>query len=265
MARIAALLLPLLFLAGCDLQALVDRFVPKEYADFSTEFLWLFQKEDYAAIEKSLDPKLAGPELRPRLEQMARAFPKETPKSVHVLGMESSMLKDVTTVDMTVEYEYSGTWVLASLRFVKTDEAKVVTGVNVRQRPESLARTNRFTLEDKSTAQYLVLAATILVPLIVLYALVLAIRTPIPKRKWLWIVFILFGITTLSLNWATGAATMAPISAQLFGAGFAKAGPAAPVVLSVSLPLGAVVFLMRRRRWIARAAQAPAAGGAATP
>jgi hypothetical protein len=256
MVRIPCLVLSLLLVSGCDLQAMFDRFIPKEYADFSTEFLSLFQKEDFAAIEKSLDPKLAGPGLRPRLEQMAGAFPKETPKSVRVLGSESFTRNDVTTVNMTVEYEYSRTWVLATLRFAKTNDTKVVTGANVRQIPESLEYTNRFALQGKSTRHYLMLAATILVPLFVVYALVLAIRTPIPKRKWLWIAFILLGVATFSLNWTTGAGNVVPVSVQLLGASFAKMGPAAPVVLSVSIPLGAIIFLMKRRRWIALAAQA---------
>jgi hypothetical protein len=38
-----------------------------------------------------------------------------------------------------------------------------------------------------------------------------------------------------------------PVSLLLLGAGFSQAGPYAPLVFAVAIPVGAIVFLARRR------------------
>jgi hypothetical protein len=66
-------------------------------------------------------------------------------------------------------------------------------------------------------------------------------------RKWLWILFIALGFLKLQLNETTGAWTIQPLYFLLLGAGFTKAAPATPLFLSVAFPLGAVLFLLKRR------------------
>lgn len=87
----------------------------------------------------------------------------------------------------------------------------------------------------------------ILVPLFTLYALILCIRTKIEKKKWLWVIFVLAGIASFSVDWTTGQWRIVPLSFQLLGAG-ASAPPYGPWVISVSLPLGAIIFLLKRKR-----------------
>jgi hypothetical protein len=67
------------------------------------------------------------------------------------------------------------------------------------------------------------------------------------KRKWLWLIFIALGLFQFHLNWTTGAWNLQPLSFLLLGAGFTKAAPAAPLILSVAFPLGAILFLARRK------------------
>jgi asparagine N-glycosylation enzyme membrane subunit Stt3 len=67
------------------------------------------------------------------------------------------------------------------------------------------------------------------------------------RRKWLWILFILFGFGKLSINWTTGQWGVMVLAAQLFSAS-AAAAYFGPWIVSVSLPVGAVLFLIKRRR-----------------
>ena len=55
-----------------------------------------------------------------------------------------------------------------------------------------------------------------------------------------------------SLNWATGAWSIKPIYVSLLGAGFFRPSPFDAWILSFSLPIVAVIFLMRRRGLMAR-------------
>jgi Phospholipase_D-nuclease N-terminal len=105
-----------------------------------------------------------------------------------------------------------------------------------------------------------VLAAAAAAPLFTLYALIVCIRTKIERRKWLWILFILFGFGRFMVNWTTGSWDFHIFYAQLLSA---SAGAAffGPWIISVSLPVGAVFFLSRRKKL---EAYKPPNGGAAT-
>jgi hypothetical protein len=87
------------------------------------------------------------------------------------------------------------------------------------------------------------------VPVFIVVSTIVCIRTPIPRRKWLWIIFILVGFGQFELNWTTGDARL-KLGIQLLGAAATWLGPYAPMILSVSLPVGAAVFWMRRKKWL---------------
>jgi len=116
---------------------------------------------------------------------------------------------------------------------------------------QSLKEINKFTFIGKSIRHYIVFGLALAIPIFILYVLVLCIRTPIVKRKWLWLLFVALGFVQLSLNWSDGSYSIQPISVALLGSGFFIAGPYAPVILNVAFPLGAVIFLFRRRSLLA--------------
>ena len=55
-------LVPLLMVAalatGCDQQALLERFIPQEEAEFARQLLARLAAEDYESIEAQQDPRL---------------------------------------------------------------------------------------------------------------------------------------------------------------------------------------------------------------
>ena len=65
-------------------------------------------------------------------------------------------------------------------------------------------------------------------------------------RKWPWILFILFGFGNLAVNWSTGEFGFSTLAIQMFSAS-ASATPHGPWIISISLPLGAVCFLIFRK------------------
>lgn len=109
-----------------------------------------------------------------------------------------------------------------------------------------------FALAGIPAPYYLVLGAAIAVPLLVIYALVIcAAHRP---RMWgLWALFIALGVGELSVLWLprpfhTSYVSVDPLSLQVLGVGIAKSPSYDPWRLSVSLPLGALLFLWRERR-----------------
>jgi hypothetical protein len=243
-------LLVLLALIGCSQQKNFDKFVPKDEAEFSKNYLALFPAHDFEAIEAKVDPKLKDATLRAKLTQIADTFPLDKARDIRVVGAQTFASGASTQFNLSFQYEYPTKWLLASVVLKKTGDALVVTGVNVKPLTDSLESINRFTFEGKGLSHYLIFLAAVLVPLIILVSLVVCIRTPIPKRKWLWVLFILFGFFELSFDWTTGAVNIDPVYFLLFGAGLFKPGPFGAVVISVSVPLGALIFLWRRKRWL---------------
>jgi hypothetical protein len=94
---------------------------------------------------------------------------------------------------------------------------------------------------------YAVLAYGVAVALFTLVVLIVAAKTKMRRRKWLWILFILFGVGKFSVNWTTGQWGIALLVVQLFSVS-SQAEFFGPWIISVSLPIGAILFLLRRNR-----------------
>ena len=89
------------------------------------------------------------------------------------------------------------------------------------------------------------LTYAVCVALFTLVVLVVAAKTKMKRRKWLWILFIIFGIGKFSVNWTTGQWGVQFFALQLFSAS-SYSDLYGPWIISASLPIGAVIFLLRR-------------------
>lgn len=239
-----------LVLFGCDQKAWFEKFMPKEDVEFSKNYLALFQEHDFDAIEAKIDPTLKGTQLRPKLERIASVFPPGKPSDIQTVGAQTFSNPDTTRVSLTFQYAYPGKWLLANVVLQKKEGEVVVAGITVRPLRDSLENINRFSFDGKGITHYAVFALAIAIPLAIVLVTILCIKTPIPKRKWLWVIFVLAGFVEVTLNWTDGNLTVKPISFLLFGAGFSKASPYGPLLLSVSIPIGAIVFLFKRKKWL---------------
>lgn len=236
----------LALLAGCDQQAMFEKFIKKESAIAKTILSQLSAK-DYGAVEKQLDPSIKNASVQAALEQMAAMFPPGEPASINTVGANTSTLNGITTYNLTFEHEYSNAWLLTNVVLQRRNAQVTVLGLHVNPMKQSLKELNRFTFAGKGILHYIVFALAIAIPLFIVFTLVLCFKTPIAKRKWLWLLFVALGFVQLSLNWTDGTYGIQPISFALLGAGFFSAGPYAPIVFNIAFPLGAVIFLFKRR------------------
>ena len=243
-------LLAVLAVSGCNQKAWFEKLMPKEDVEFAKDYIALYQARDFESIEATIDPGLKNAELRPNLEQIAAIFPEGTPKDIQTVGFQSFRNADTCRVNLTLQYEYPEKWLLVNVVFQKNGSDITVMGMNTNPLRDSLQNINRFTWKGKGVRHFVIFGYAVIMPLFMLYALVLCIRTPIPKRKWLWVIFILLGFGQIALNWTDGNLNITPISFQILGAGFGKLSPYGPWLFSVSFPIGAVVFLLRRKKWL---------------
>lgn len=250
-------LLLLMVLSGCtpaDPASLIKRFTPPEDEAIATNYIALLRQNKFGRIENDLDPSLKSALTQDTLVKMANAIPTQNPISVKVIGAQQFRSSDLYKINLSFEYQFPSKWLLINVATQKKDGISTIIGFNVYPLSDSLENLNKFTLSGKTFSQYATLALAFLIPLFTLYALVLCIRTKMVKRKWLWVIFILIGIGKLTVNWTTGEWNLAPLSFQLFGAG-SFAPPYGAWLISISLPLGAILFLFRRRKSVASAEQ----------
>ena len=252
-ALLVVLCLPVL--VGCGpsasvQQAALERMVPKGEAEFARNYLARFQAHDIDFVEAKFDPRFKDDLFRTRLSHVADLFPREKPVGIKLVGVRSHTDDTSSQTEIVFEYEYSAKWLLASVRLTQTGEDLVVYGVHLQSEKDSLENTNRFTFTGKGVGHYIVFCAAVLVPIFILVALAICIRTPIRKRKWLWILFILGGLGRLAFDWTTGAYHIDPVNYLLFGAGYLQPSMYSAPVIMVSIPVGAIVFLWKRKQWL---------------
>jgi hypothetical protein len=235
----------LAFAAGCSQEHMINAVTPSGDEQAARRYIDLLREHKFDQIENDIDPEVRTPKLHGTLVEMAAMIPPQAPISLKVVGANTFSSSRFYKSNITFEYQFPGKWLLANVTVQKKDGVATIVGFNVNGIPDSLENLNSFKLRGKSILQYAVLVWTVLAPLFSIYVLVLCARTRIPKRKWLWIIFILFGIGKFAVNWTTGQWGFMPMSIQLFSAG-AFSPPYGAWTLSISLPLGAIWFLLRK-------------------
>lgn len=248
--KLIASLSILFILVGCNQKEMIKALTPPEDEQTAKGYIKLLQQKQFDQISEAMAPSIRSTDTRNTLEKMAGLFPAQEPLSTKVVGVNTFNSADSYKSNITFEYEFpNNTWLLINVAVEKKNNVPAITGFNVTSIPDSLEKINSFSLSNKTPFQYTALALAILIPLFSLYALVLCIRTKIEKRKWLWIIFTIFGFGQLNVNWSSGDWNVIPLSIHLFGSGI-SATPYGPWVISISLPIGAILFLIWRRKQI---------------
>jgi hypothetical protein len=264
-ASIALLVIAMfpLFLAGNlgSYASKQDKLIaPMEEAQFSKEFFAHLQARDLETVKSLLDPKAVDTTFPRKFEEIANIFPNETPKGIKLIGINTTNYNGVSTTNISSEYEFSSGWVLASAVLQKQGNNFRVLGFHLRPASDSLLHSTQFKFLGQDTKHYVAFAVAILLLLFNIYALAICIKMPIPKRKWLWIVFILVGFGKVEFNWLNGAFYFfGNYGDQNFSVDFLKFPVAGfsqilyqPFIITMTVPVGAIIFLLKRKKWVAR-------------
>jgi hypothetical protein len=238
--------------ASCSQEDWIHKIAPPEQEEIARHYIAQLRKRDFVDIEKAMDPSIAAQLSGGTLEKMAALIPPGQPTSVKLVGANKFYSAQAgTTLNLSYEFQFADKFMLINVARKMKDGAETIVGFRVQPLAASLEAMNHFSLANKSAIQYGVLAVAVAAVIFTLYALILCIRTKIERRKWLWILFILFGFGKVMVNWTTGKWGFTILAAQLFSAN-AAAAYFGPWIISVSLPVGAAMFLSRRKQLMAR-------------
>jgi hypothetical protein len=226
---------------------MIQRFASPEDENVAKYYIGLLRTGDFGPIERDMDPSLKGPGLHDGLVTAADLIPRQDPTSVKLVGAYTNRGADLRQTNLTYEYQFPDKWLLINVATQQSASAFTIIGLRVQPLADSIEHFNRFTLSRKTPLQYGILTLGVITSLFILYSLILCIRAKNLGNKWLWIIFILFGFGEFSVNWATGKFGFSPLYFQVFGFS-ALAAPFGPWIVSVSFPLGAFIYLLRRKR-----------------
>jgi hypothetical protein len=244
--RKSAAILLLFGLAGCKVGWLTDRIAPDAIRDAKSYFEELRQRQ-VDQVMQSFDPSADKDRLRGDLGNVIALVPQQVPLGVETLGATAECKgTGVCTKLITLEYKYPDRWILFQVTSSNRSGHYAITNLYVQPESMPLESGSQFMLRGKGWLHYAILLMSLLSVGFALYALVVCIRTPIQKRKWLWIILTILGLGKLGIEWSSGELWYKILYVSILpaGWGFDLDGP----FLYASIPAGAILFLLMRSR-----------------
>jgi hypothetical protein len=233
-------------------QAVMEWFKPRLEESIARAHIEDLRNGKYSSVEAAFDPRYATQALPAQLTKVASFFPTTTPLSVKLVGSNVFYLSATTSYRLSYEYEFPHQWLFAEVLMQKINGVLRVEGVRVVPLSTSLERGNGLFFAGKSAVQIVFLIVMIVNAIFICASGFACLAAPITRMKWVWVIFVLFGLVTIRLNWTTGELSEQLISFVFFGAGITKVFYE-PAMLQIGLPIGAVIFWMRRNSWLQKA------------
>jgi hypothetical protein len=247
----AALLLALA-LSGCDSQKFMNALTPEKESKAGQAFIDDIRTGNFAPVLSAIDPQLAPQLNADLLGRMRALFGGQSVKSVKVVGSHVNTTPEFKRYSFVYEYELTKQWLIADIVLQPVKGHLQIEGFHAQQMSQSLEQFNAFTLQGRGAKFLIFLGLTVLFSVFVIATTIVCWRTPIPRRKWLWRIFVLVGITQFTLNWTTGDLGFQPLQINLLSAGFIQQ-LYGPIILQLGVPVGAIMFWIRRRKWLNQA------------
>jgi hypothetical protein len=238
-------LVTLALITGCNDSAQLEKRAPQDVALVKSWFE-LLRRGDVDQVEDLVDPSMQDSIPHSLFVELAATIPRESPNSVKPVFVETRCEEGVCKEGIVLEYKYTAERLLFNLSLVKESSSLSIVGIRLTVVPDSFMKDNEFTLSNKGLKQYLILTLAIVAPILSLYTLVLCVRRLSGTRRWLWAVFVLLGFGKVVINWTTGELQYDFRTIQLLSVD-AFSVPYGPWIISVSLPIGAILFLFKYR------------------
>jgi hypothetical protein len=246
-----------LLLSACSPERAV-RMVATPAADsLARDFIQQLRRGDPAAARR-LAPELLGIEgMQDSLRNVTRIFPRGPVRETELVNAAVFAEQGRTTRRLLYQEEAAGGWALVEVVILEDAmKYRYIAGVRVTPTQGRIQDANALDFSGTGPAHWIMLALMAGVLLFCVASAVRVARTPMPRR-WLWAMLALLAAGKLTLNWATGELSVTPINLQLLGAGAFRSGLGGPWLLSVALPVGAIMALSKRRRFLAQRNAAP--------
>ena len=255
MKRIAACVIVsgalLVGLGGCSWDYLAEKIIPEEESAYARDFLEKLRRREFNDVMSQLDASLISQVSDDKLIEIAGYFPAGEPISIEIIGSQTHSSTGRWQGNFTFEYQFQDQWAVASATVQRVDERMTVVGFRVWQTTASQRELTSVWAADLSPWHFIMLFLTVLSPAFMVYTCYRVYKTPIPRKKRRWYLISFVGLFGFSFNWTTGVLNYQLAEIQLIGFGILAAGPHAPWILEFTVPVGAAVFWLMRKKLMA--------------
>lgn len=211
----------------------------------------LIQAQDMAGLRHETDPSILNDDFYKAVPQAAQYTTIEPAKSTRVLGYHTMAFKgtagDWTNSDIVIAHYYPDKVIIATTWFHEQNGKKLVSGYNVRRLSNADIASLKFNLLGKEALYYVVLGAAISLLIFSLVTLYICLTRPRVQRRWLWAIFVAFGIVHFGFSWGNGAIIFNLLNFHAPLVTFSQ-NLLEPVYIHLWLPVGAVLFWFLARQ-----------------
>lgn len=234
-----------LIVSGCNFNPFFQDDLPKEDKLFAENYIDILQSNDINKARSYFLDDLSNSNTE-WLDTIVVIINQEKIKNKKLVYQK--IINNINPYRSTLSYEleYSNYHVLIELTIEKIDDNYKIAGLYYYPMSGTFEELTTFKISSKPFTHYLMLIFSAIVLIVIVYALIVCAREPI-KNKWLWIIFILIGISKISFVWSSGTFDFQLLSFQLLGIGVIKYHPYGSWILSASIPIGAIVFIFKRK------------------
>ncbi|MFQ5465188.1 MAG: hypothetical protein ACE5EI_04595 [Thermodesulfobacteriota bacterium] len=240
-------------LAGCNASVYTERFVPREADGVARKFIRDLVDGDFAGAEAAVFHEFVTPELDGQLRDVHDRLSASEVVSVRLVKYNNiykhAFTHEIVRSFLFYEVKARDGWFEVQTVVDNDSGARSVYGFFIEPASASLADINAFTLRGKSLRQYTILLLAVAVPLFIIYVFILCLRSRTDRKK-SWLVVILLGVGSLTVNWTTGAPDWGIMSVSFLGIEPLRDGLDGPWMISVAMPIGAILFYLRWRRFL---------------
>jgi hypothetical protein len=208
------------------------------------------RRGDLEGVEAAFDPQYVKPTLHAGLPDMRSMIPPGQPQIQRLNAASDTDRQGRLNYGASYEYDYPGSALLTQIE-MRQDKAgrKTITALRVVRAEPHLVDHYRFSLLGKTPQNYLFLVLVALAPLLGIWGIVAVWRAPDLPRKWkpLWTLAMALGFMDLTMDWANGDVVIQVVSLHILYVTASKFGPLSPWMISTSLPLASIAFLIGYR------------------
>lgn len=231
-----------ILLEGCISNQKCSAVVPRAFDERAKKLVVDIHNHEYQDLMSSLATSLNPREVEAAADHISSMMVTDDMSSQTLVGCVITTKGRSRNYYLTYHIEdKNGKYHLIDLVLQEQSQGNSVAGFHIAQYNHSLDDMHKFSFDNMQNENYICLGLLVIFSIYVPYILYRCIGMQV-KNKLAWCVFILLGITAITINWTTGEINANIFSINLLWVSIHKGSYYTPYMIRISPPIGAIWF-----------------------
>ncbi|MGF1758846.1 hypothetical protein L4D76_13065 [Photobacterium sagamiensis] len=253
MKKLTAILtiLSIMFITACSYK-LDESSIPPESQD-AIDYMQLLIDNDIENFRSNFNSELFSTVTEEELHRVTAFIPGGELLSTKVISWNIRTVNSVWHGNFTLEYQFTSGWAVAQVSLDRIGGNTVLNAFRFTPTKASLEELNSFSAVTPTLDRILIVILTFASPIFMVITCYSVYKTPMPVKKWKWYLLSFLGFGAVTMNWTTGVINFQLLTVQLVGFGAGTGTQYAPWMFKFTVPVSAMIFWMRRKKYIEQA------------